>query len=229
MMLAVMSGFMLSCNPDCIQGEGDSKTEARNPGTYDGIKLEIPADVVVEQSLTPEFTINAQANILANIQTEVSNGTLIIKSKECFGNYNDIKISVKLPEVSKMIINGSGSIKTNGKIKSEHLEFGINGSGDIEAEADAASIYSGIKGSGSLKIKGTAKQQYVKISGSGSYEAADLAAVEGDFSIAGSGSMRVYVLEKLNAKVAGSGEITYKGSPKTSINVEGSGKVVKVD
>ncbi len=224
-----MSGFMLSCSPDCIQGIGDSKTENRNPSAFNGVKLEIPAKLVVEQSLTQEFSISGQPNILANITAEVNDGMLTIKSKECFSDCKEVLILVKVPELSKLLINGSGSIKTNGKLKGDHLEFGINGSGTIEAEADAVSVYGGIKGSGSVIIKGTAKQQYVKLTGSGTYEASELATVESDLNLSGSGSMKVFVLEKLNAKVIGSGEILYKGSPKTAINVEGSGKVSKVD
>ncbi len=223
-----MSGYCVSCDPDCIDGSGPVKSETRNVGSFNGIKLGLSAEVQVEQSAVQECIIKAQSNLLPVIETNIVDGSLSISSKNCIGSSEPLIILIKGPEISKFIVNGSGSITTIGKISGNHLEFGVNGSGKIIAEVDGEQIYGGIKGSGAISLKGTAKDQYVKLTGSGNYDAAELATVKSDVNLDGSGELSVFAIEKLNAGLNGSGNIFYKGSPKTSISVQGSGSVEKL-
>ena len=228
MMLCVMSGFCLSCDPDCIDGSGPVKSESRNVGSFNGVKLGISAELRVDQTSAQECSIQAQSNVLSVIETRIVDGTLNINSNTCFGSTEPIIIIIKNPEITKFIVNGSGSIKSTGKITGDHLEFGVNGSGSIIADVDGNQIYGGLKGSGEIALKGTAKEQFVKLSGSGKYNAPELATVKSDVNLDGSGELSVFAIEKLNANLSGSGNIYYKGSPRTSMNVQGSGSVEKL-
>ena len=218
----------MSCDTNCIDGSGTLHSDTRTPGPFSGIKLGISANVQVEHAAVAECTISAQQNILQTIETSITDGTLYIHSDACFGDCLPITIRIKSPDVSKLIVNGSGSIATKGRIAGDRLEFGLNGSGTIKAEVDAQRIYGGLKGSGSIELTGTAKDQFVKVSGSGSYNASDVPTVRSDVSLSGSGEIRIYAIDKLNASLNGSGNILYKGSPQTSINSNGSGRVEKI-
>lgn len=218
-----------SCDIVCLEGKGSLKSEKRDIRQFNGIRLKVPAQLIVEQSDTLELLIEAQDNIIRAISTTVSDETLNIETKECIGTNDGITIHIKVPEIKKLIISGYGNISSSGKIKGEHLELGINGSGFIDANVDLKSIYGGIRGSGGINLKGNADEQYIKLSGSGNYKAIELATVRTDADINGSGEISLYVLEKLKANVNGSGNIRYKGSPKTSIKISGSGSVNKVE
>jgi hypothetical protein len=218
-----------SCDPICMEGTGPLKNEIQTVKPFSGIRLKVAGELIVEQGPVQEVSIEVQDNIRKLIKLDVKNETLEIENTECIGSNEGIIIHVIAPEINKLIISGSGKISSKGKLTATHMEFGVNGSGYIEAEVDVKSLYAGIKGSGEIVLKGNAAQQNIKVMGSGNYKAIDLATITAEAGIDGSGEISVYVLEKLKAVINGSGNIHYKGSPEIQTKVNGSGFVNKIE
>jgi len=212
-----------------MEGKGSLKSEIHPVKPFTGIRLKLPAELIIEQGPVQEVSIEAQDNIRKTIKLDVKNESLEIDNAECLGSHEGIIIHVKTPEINKLIINGSGKIRSKGKLTGNHMEFGINGSGSVDADIDVKSLYAGIKGSGEIVLKGNAAMQNIKVMGSGSFMAIDLPTVTAEAEIDGSGEIRLFVLEKLKATINGSGNIHYKGSPETKTKVNGSGFVNKIE
>jgi len=214
-----------ACNLDCRNGKGALITEERQPGSFTGIRLNLPANLIVEQGPNTSFRIEAQPNILKLIQTSLKEETLTIESSECIGNNKGINIYIQLPAFSKLVVEGSGEIKGKGVITSTQLGLVINGSGNISLEANAETFFCGIKGSGQVKLSGSGKTQYVKIDGSGDFSGADFSTISSDVSVSGSGYAAVKADSNLKAQLNGSGEIRYVGNPRIDKDVNGSGEI----
>ncbi|MEI6576097.1 MAG: head GIN domain-containing protein [Bacteroidota bacterium] len=217
-----------SCISNCKHGRGELVKENREPGTFSGIRLKVPANLIIEQGSTPSFSIEAQENIQKIISTTLKEETLIIESSECIGDNKGINIYIQLPVFTKLVVEGSGEIHSKNSLTSDQLGLAVNGSGFISVKADAALLFCGIKGSGEVKISGTGKTQHVKVEGSGSFKGEDFHVFHSDASISGSGDATVAADSSLQANVNGSGSIRYVGNPKIDQRVNGSGSISRL-
>lgn len=200
-------------------------TEEHAPGSFTGIRLNIPAKLIVEQGTSTQFRIEAQPNILKMIHTSMKEETLTIESAQCIGDTKGINIYIQLPAFSKLVVEGSGDIKGKGVITANQLGLVVHGSGTIKLEANAENLFCGIKGSGQVKLSGTGKTQHIKIDGSGEFSGSGFRTVTSDVDVSGSGLAIVAADSNLHALVNGSGQIHYIGNPRIEKDINGSGEI----
>jgi len=236
-----------------IIDENDKFEENRSLKNFNSISLSVRAQVYVSQKDTYAVKIISNCSEIINeIETKVSGGTLSIycnKPSRLWRQKNlQIKIFIALPEIEKLNVTGSGTIRAK-KITSEKNNFAVVGSGTIIIEElITQSLKSSVTGSGDLKIENViaksvnasvagsgdiqlASNETIEIanfdiSGSGDIKAKNLKVINANASIAGSGDIVLNVKENLKAVVVGSGDIRYFGNPKNiDSNVTGSGTV----
>lgn len=217
-----MSAFTL------ISSETGEKEE-RNITGFSEIDMAIEGRLYYTQDQTYKVIIDASQDDLEIIETEVNNGILKIKAKNCWTcNFKDVNIYVSSPDMNGLRISGSGSIYAENDIQTDDLELKISGSGKINLKGlQANKVYAAISGSGDVKIDdgGNTKDFEAKISGSGSIGAGNMQANNVDARISGSGSCTVHAVDMITAKISGSGNIYYHGRPRMDIASSGSGKV----
>lgn len=206
------------------------KTEDRNVGTFTSISMGISGDLYVSQGLNPKLTIEADADILALIITEVKNDDLKIRfSQNRVKSKIPIRIWVTTAKIDGLYLSGSGNIITESTIKTKEIELKLSGSGNINMkdlscdEVDAA-----ISGSGNIDVAGTAEELSIAISGSGNCNADELKTRETDVKISGSGNCKVNAEKELTVAVSGSGSVFYEGNPIIDASISGSGKIRKL-
>ncbi len=222
----LLFGFS-SC--DCIKGEGSIVSENRNLDDFDGIELDIAAHVYLEKSDTFKFRIEAQENILDEVETFVSAGLLRIKyDNYCVISRRDVRIYISMPELTEIEVGGSGEVLASDVFECDKLRLKISGSGGIELEAIAEFIECSISGSGGIDLSGTTEELDVSIRGSGDVHALRTEAKNVYVSVKGSGDSRVYATEYLEADVSGSGDVFYKGNPDIDSNINGSGDIRRI-
>ena len=215
-----------------INGNGKISHETRSAKTYDSIEVIGSLDVELIRGKEGVIKIEAEENLLEYIQTQVSSSRLTIKVKKGYSIRPSIRkriaITVPFDEISEVILTGSGDIESTDIIKTKHFSTAVSGSGDVNLNVISQRITSDVAGSGDLKLYGRTDHFDVSVSGSGNVSAYELIANIAEVSVAGSGGVRLYVNESLNASVAGSGDIRYKGNP---MNIEksivGSGDISK--
>jgi hypothetical protein len=192
-----------------IQGSGVAKTEQREPGQFEKVRIDGMADVNIQIGEPASLAVTTDDNLMEIITTEVDCGTLVIGSKQSHSSKIGVKVTITVPELSGVEINGAGDIKVTG-VNAEKFSAIIRGSGDIE-------------------VAGTTKELTAEIKGSGDLKLGNLVAGNASVSVAGSGDGTVNVSDQLSVSVAGSGDIRYKGSPKNvQKSIAGSGSVKPV-
>lgn len=188
-------------------------------------------DVVLRQGNAESVKVEADADVINEIITEVRNGTLMIHSKNThnwgnFWNNRKIMIYVVAKDLNSINLSGSGDIRIDNEFNTNKLELRLSGSGDFKGSVNVKTLEASISGSGDFSIAGKADESTVSISGSGDFDARNLITKSTAIRVSGSGDASIYASEKVEASVSGSGDVHYSGHPKSVSKVaHGSGDI----
>jgi len=201
-----------------IAGTGKVIREKIDVGSFNGVKLMLPANLYVTQDGTNSLEIEAYENLFEIIETSLSNGILNIKIKGTWRIRTFLKksinIYVSMNKITELVLSGSGKLIGRTEINSDSLRLTNSGSGKVDLNLKAEQLSTIMSGSETINLKGTATGHDLKLSGSGRINAYTLTTEKTIALIAGSGSAYVSASKELNSKVSGSGKIRYKGNPK---------------
>ncbi len=207
-------------------------SQKREVSAFTEISLRIGANVHLKQGEPQSIEVKCSESALAKLITEVSDRKLIIRypNDTWFSKWNPgpVDIYVTMPQIDALVISGSGSIFSEGKIESRILDASISGSGDIKlVDLKAEKVSATLSGSGNIHLFGkqNASELKVAISGSGNVKAIEFPADKVDVKISGSGNCWVNSTKNLVVKLAGSGNVVYRGNPSVDSSIAGSGKV----
>jgi hypothetical protein len=190
-----------------VTGAGALRTESRDVRGFSTIELTGSGDVVIEQTGTESLSIEAEDNLLPDLTSDVSSGTLRLGTRE------GVNLSPTLAITYRITVDDLAGVQ-------------LSGSGSMTAAGiTTPAISSDISGSGDVTIDGRAETQSVTISGSGNYSAGDLVTRNSTAEVSGSGNVTVNALDVLKASISGSGNITYTGNPQVSQDISGSGEL----
>jgi len=215
-----------SCNLFCVNGNGEIKTEKRTVNSFTEIDFQMKGKILLYQGDECSVEVKCENNLLEYIKTDVSSGTLTIKSSKCFKKTSSIEYHVTLQNLEKIEISGSGEIVGVSTFNVEKLKIVSSGSGNILLSANTKKMNVKISGSGVLNLSGTSDKFSPELSGSGTVNAFDFTSKEVDCELSGSGNCYTSAIDELKADLSGSGNVFYKGNPKKmNTNVTGSGAI----
>ncbi len=209
-----------------IRGSGPVVTEQIEIEDIQAVNMAISADVYIIKGEEQFIEIEAQQNIIDNIEKKVKNGKWDIEFDKSVNKHEPINIYISVPYIDNIVLSGSGEIYSEDIFDSDKIELEISGSGDIEISANTLITNILISGSGNVYLSGQTNVQDILISGSGNYEAYNYLSTDCDINISGSGNCKVNVSEHLNVDISGSGNVYYKGNPTIINNISGSGSVI---
>ncbi|WP_159947429.1 head GIN domain-containing protein [Polaribacter septentrionalilitoris] len=216
-------------NSKKIRGNGNVVTVNRTTSDYDGVSVGGSFDVVLVKGKEGKITIEGEENIIPYIETEVSGNTLKIKYQKNTNIRTTKRLTITVPfqDIESVSLGGSGKISSKSLIKTRNFSANLGGSGDITLKVDADKVKASIGGSGNINLTGKSEEFTCSIAGSGGIRAYDLETKELSANIAGSGSVKTTVKNKIKAKIVGSGSVYYKGKP-THIDSKsvGSGDII---
>lgn len=208
---AIASGCVSGCvqvnnGGPMIKGSGILKTESRAVALFSAIRLDSPANVVIDRTGTPSLSLTADDNLLAFFTSEVRDGTLYLGLAE--GRSFRAKSAIFRITVADL------------------RAIEIRGSGDVAADhLDGRTLSVGIARSGDARLAGRTDELTLSIRGSGDIDAGGLTAKRATVVLSGSGDATVNASDTLDVRLSGSGDVRYLGSPKLTKDVRGSGSV----
>jgi carbon monoxide dehydrogenase subunit G len=210
-----------------ISGDGPSTTQTYKLTGFTAVDNGLDADIYITQGSTYKVEIEAQQNVLDQIETPIVAGELRFRLHDDFylGAHNPIIIRITMPTVTSLSISGSGKIEVQEQLKAGAVSLSISGSGNIKlASLHADAINSTISGSGTITVMGDPiASETSKISGSGNLKLLDIKADRATISISGSGNATIYATKSLDVNISGSGNVSYDGIQDVSSRITGSG------
>lgn len=175
-------------------------------------------DVYITQGGGESVKVEAPADMMQHIKTEVNNGVLKIYNKndgfhwgDLWGHHPKIRIYVAIKDVDAVEVTGSGDVFFKDGLHANSLHLAVSGSGDMTGRVDVKTLQSNISGSGDMKLNGHAENSNVSVIGSGDYTARDLTTSSTTVSVTGSGDAEINASNTVNASVSGSGDVRYTG------------------
>lgn len=215
---------------DTIVASGKVVQESRNATGFTGVDLALPGTLVIRQGGAESVSIEADDNLLPEIETVVERGKLRLRFARRINATGrpTIRILVTGPAFDALSVSGSGDIVSE-SVKSASLALAVAGSGDIRiARVEAGKLSVSVAGSGDVKVAGRADEMTTKIAGAGDIEAGRLETRRSKLSIAGSGDATLWAREALEVSIAGSGSVRYHGDPEITRRVAGSGSIKRL-
>jgi autotransporter translocation and assembly factor TamB len=210
----------------CVSADGPVTSAILDLGRVEGIDLGIPATVFISQGEEQMIEVEAQDDVIDQIETTVRAGIWKINYDRCVRNESSIRIYITVKELTSLTISGSGEIISQTDLVVDDLDVNIEGSGDIDLALEADDIDAEIEGSGSMRFEGKADALNINISGSGDFQCFNLESRKASVRISGSGDAELWVLEELDVDITGSGDVFYLGNPSLNVSVSGSGGIV---
>lgn len=210
---------------DCERGHDPYVTENFNLEPFNKIRLDIPARVHLTQGDFTAVTVEGKENLVRLLELDVQGDEWDIEFDRCVRNIGTFDIYITLPELHRIIVEGSGDVFSESSFAGEDLDLLVRGSGMIDIGVDAKFLDSHIDGSGSIYLEGTTEYHDIRINGSGDVLAFELTSRQADIEGNGSGDAQVTVTDYLKARLTGSGDVYYQGNPELNVTSSGSGSV----
>lgn len=226
--LLAFAGTSCIIDRPCINPNNNQITETQSFYQVNQLNLNIPVDFILIQDSSQngmEVQVTGPSNMVKNIKLKQKEDELTIKDERCINSYKNIEIEIRFNKLEELNLNGSGNISVYSAIKLPILEVDVNGSGNINLDVETKELETNINGSGNIYLSGTTNNLEAYINGSGDIDAFDLAAVNADVNINGSGKCKVWALDFLTIEISGSGDVWYIGNPNVNSSITGSGSV----
>ncbi|MEO0582287.1 MAG: head GIN domain-containing protein [Bacteroidota bacterium] len=256
-MLVALAMTTTSCNlfneTICTRIEGDTEAQTLELDAITSLDVRDDAQVFLKEGPVQEVRVEAQQEILDNLNFRVENGELIVDVEGCFRGDYTFDVYVTLPSaqaLEDLEVSGAGSLQTNTAMTvSDDVDFDISGSGSIDfTAANATSSVEisnsgsgeanieigtntmdiGISGSGRIMLIGASVDTEVSITGSGILQAYEFVTKNANVSVSGSGNAEMRVEGgALDVRISGSGTVRYKGQPGSiEESISGSGRLI---
>lgn len=209
----------------CAQGPAEKRDEPVSG--FNRVAIETFGEILVSQGSEESLTIEAPRDYLRYITTEVTGGTLYIRTRRGFvgGPAQHVIYTLTVKDLNEISFSGAGSIKVF-SLDTSDFKVSLTGAGSIEIDdlkADALEV--NLTSAGAVVVAGNVKTQDINLSGVGSYEAGDLLSSDAKINLTGAGSAVVWAENSLDVNVSGVGSVTYFGDPKLTQNISGLGSV----
>ena len=208
---------------------GNIVTETRQVSDFRAIRVDYPGEFIIRQGTAEGLTIVADDDVVADIRTEVSGGTLRIQrthdSASWINPTRPPRITILVKDLDEIDFNSAGSVTVE-SLTGESLELDVDGAGTLALnDLDLKSLRVSMDGAGTLSLSGKADELDAVLNGFGSLKAGDLQTQSASVNISGAGSATVWAESELTAEISGAGSISYYGAPSVSQNIDGLGSV----
>ncbi len=206
---------------------GRAATESRAVPPFTGVAVSLPGEVILRQGPFAPVLVEADDNLLPQIETTVEGPTLRLRFRRplSVNGRSRLRLTVTAPAFESIAVAGSGNVSAE-VLEAGALAVSVAGSGDVKlGRLDASTLELSVSGSGDFRAAGQVGDFTANVAGSGDIDALRLETKRASVAIAGSGDAGIWATETLSARIAGSGDVRYHGDPAVSRSIVGSGSV----
>lgn len=214
-------------------------TEEREVRGFDRVSMSDYGELIITQGEREALTIEAHPEMLARIQTKISDGELAIGIR---GSFTDrvsdmlstglggqrLRYNLTVKELKRLSISGAARV-TVSNLASVQLGLKLSGAGSVQMkDLRVEHLQVDFPGTGKMNLAGQAVEQEAQISGAGHYIAAKLESVIAKVNLSGAGRATVWASDDLEVKISGLDNVHYYGSPQVKQQISGLGNVVRL-
>lgn len=174
------------------------------------------------------LNINGPDNLVPEIITTVTNGTLYIKNQpnvtiNPLNSQNPLTFTIMAKTLTSVNLSGLGDVQIE-TLNTPSFDITMSGAGKLtQNQLTATTLTVNLSGLGGIDITGQASSATINLSGAGSINAPDLQLKTANVTISGLGGATLWVTDQLTGNVSGTGSVSYYGSPQTNVKSSGLG------
>jgi hypothetical protein len=204
-------------------------SENRDVSGFTAIDFSTLGKINIIHGDVESLNISGPDNLVPEISSSVSNGTLIIKNKENFTvtsvtSANVLTFTIVVKDLTALTVSGLGDVQVE-TLTTPSMALTMSGAGKVTMnQLTTDNLKINLSGLGGLDISGSATQASINLSGAGSVNAPELKIRSAAITISGLGGATLWVTGQLTGDISGAGGVSYYGSPQTSTQATGLGK-----
>jgi len=247
--LVALSYSMLKASGTVSAAEGRAVAQDTRPvpAGVEIVEVDGPINLNLRYGATPLLRVSGEQRMLGNVEVTGDGKVLRIGIRGMVLRHREpLVVELVLPVLTSVTIegsgdstingfsgdaiavqlNGSGSVRFNGRYRDATV--GLTGSGDLDVNGGAAMdrMETRLMGSGSITVSGTTRALEADTTGSGRLDAEHLRASDVTLSQTGSGDSAVQARDNIRITLSGSGDVEVYGNPaERSTSRTGSGSV----
>ncbi len=214
-------------------------SEKRLISSFTGLKLSDYGRVVIRQGPEVSLKIEAEADLLPKIRSEVENDTLHLKLDQDWIERlvsglrsligSPIKYTLTVKQLNRLYIGGKFEVIIH-DLDTTELSIQSSGLSKVEmVSLQAERLDVNLSGRTEFVAAGEVAKQTVQVSGSGDYLASQLESQQASVHITGHGNAQVWVNKTLKVEITGLGQVQYTGDASVSPSITGLGSITRMN
>jgi putative autotransporter adhesin-like protein len=235
-LLLVLAMALAALGADTSAFAADAVRETRVAADFSRIEVDGQADVILRQGASEGVTIEASAQALREIETDVHRGTLSITLRNQRhwwdwilggGATGSPRLTIDFIKLEQIEAAGSVSF-TASTLKTNDLRLDLAGASRLRI-SDLQALRLRLDGAGAVKAElvGNVTAQFVDLSGASSYQAGGLVSETAVLQVSGAGKALINASKSLKVEISGAGAVQYVGNPKLEQEISGVGKITR--
>ncbi len=221
--------FVILSSCEYRSGSGDLVKSSRNVETFTSVRASGGMEVHITPGATAKVVVEADDNVIEDVETTVRNGQLNI-SLEDGVNYNNVTVKVFITAPGLNKINGSASaeIIVAGILESPgRIELNASSGSSIKAQVDAPEADVDASSGAEVNLTGKTRALDVHASSGAAINAFDLLSENTAADASSGAKVDTHASIKLDAKASSGGSISYRGPAATVIQESSGGSIKK--
>jgi hypothetical protein len=226
--LLVSCGVLTNSGVKVISPSNVIVSENRDVSGFQAINFSTVGKINIMQGDVESLNISGPDNLVSEISTTVSNGTLYIKNKEnisvtTLNSQNMLTFTIVVKQLNSLNLSGLGDVQIE-TLSTPSMDINMSGAGKLlQNQITTDQLKINLSGLGGIEMNGQATQATIDISGAGSVNAPDLKIQNANITISGLGGATVWVTDQLTGNISGAGSVSYYGNPQTNTKSTGLG------
>jgi hypothetical protein len=204
--------------------------KTHNVGSFSSIDVGSAFEVVLTQGNKNEVIVEADDNIMDQIDVSVKSNKLVVKTNGNIRNPKKMKLYITFQSVEAMNFSGASKASATTPIKANQLKIDLSGASKLDLEINTSSLSLDLSGASRCELKGSADEFKIDTSGASRIGAFGLQTKTTKVSASGASKIEVSVSHNLSVSASGASNIQYKGAGSISnISTSGASNVRKVN
>lgn len=227
--VAFMFAMLLLNACNIKEGSGNIVSETRTTGGFDGVRVGGGFEVDITKGETHSVIIEADDNLIRNIETNVNNGMLVIKSRNNSRNAH-LKAIITTPELNRVDASASANVDVKGAFTSPgDVHYEASSAADIKADIITPEVNTNASSGGEITLTGRTRKFKGSASSGGVIDAKNLLSEISTADCSSGGTIKVFASVQLDASASSGASIVYKGGGKVKKSVSSGGSVSTID
>ena len=223
--------FITGCLSACQykSGSGDIVTETRTVNEFKALNVSGGFDVEIRKGNTFKVSVEADDNIIQDIETSVDNNQLKISMENGVSYRNaHMKIFITAPGLEKISSAASADINFKDEMTSGNkIKINASSGSSIKGAVNAPDIDVDASSGSEVALTGRTKNLDVQVSSGASVDAFELLSENTSAKTSSGASADVHASIKLDAKASSGGKVNYRGAANAIKSESSGGSVTK--